>query len=402
MPHRYATLAGNLLIACTLFAQWQPYNANIGQVRSITTNGTDILAVGYPAGVWRSTDDGLTWSPANNGLPVSGGNVFAQALGRNATHLFAGTESGIYRSTNGGTSWTAANGSLTASASVHANKFFHFGNTTFAVFTGTIAQGGGIHRTVTNGDTWLIGHSGMGSNLTVHHMIQVGGTLYAATSVGIYKSTDLGQQWTILPNTNYAVYSVAHSGGHLIAASALGYRYTTNEGGNWTNCTGTPSPVSDAELIVADGMVYAAAGGSAGILRSTDNGASFSPFSTGLSPIDAFAPEEFHLGLNRLFLGCNMDLYSIPANTSPLNSTAIAAIGPPHPSPFNDGFFVELPEGVRGNLVLWDAMGREAMHMPANGGRQRVPRAGLAVGAYVVVLDEPINGPRLLGRVVAE
>ena len=141
---------------------------------------------GTGAGIYKSTDDGDTWNPCNTGLPDQGeGAIFAQSVGRGSgTFLYAGTEQGIYRSDNEGASWTNINGSLTASSSVYANKWFYFNGTLFAVFTGSIQQGGGIARSTNNGNTWLVGHSGMGSNMTVYHIAQDNGTLIAATNTG--------------------------------------------------------------------------------------------------------------------------------------------------------------------------------------------------------------------------
>ena len=73
---------------------------------------------------------------------------------------------------------------------MYANKFFAIGSEIMAVFDGSIGQGGGIWRSGNFGNTWLIGNSGMGSNVVVHHLTQVGGTLWASTSTGLYTSTD--------------------------------------------------------------------------------------------------------------------------------------------------------------------------------------------------------------------
>ena len=41
-----------------------------------------------------------------------------------------------------------------------------------AVFNGDIASGGGIWRTNNSGTTWVIGHSGMGSNARFYNLVE--------------------------------------------------------------------------------------------------------------------------------------------------------------------------------------------------------------------------------------
>lgn len=400
-----------LLLAATTFlsslvsAQWQPYNSGQGSIRSITTEGSAIHMVSYPNGVFTSVNDGATWSASNTGLPLTNSSYFVRSVGRNATHLFAGTHSGIYRSANGGGTWALANGTLTASATVYANKFFQFGNTTFAVFTGTIANGGGIYRTVDNGNTWLIGHSGFGSNATVYHIASSGSALYAATSVGLYKSTDNGQQWSAIPGSNFAIYAVAAVDGRLIVVSTFGYRYSTNDGANWTNSTGAAANPTKGELIPFDGKLYSISGTNSGCFVSLDNGTSYSAFNDGLAPIDVVSQEQFHASGSRLFIGTFSDIYSIAGSSVGLPDASSQQIIPMYPSPFADGFTVDL-SGVEpgGTLLVLDATGREVRRVVGlTVGPNYVAREGLASGRYsVVLMDRSSNTIVPVGTVIAD
>jgi photosystem II stability/assembly factor-like uncharacterized protein len=55
-------------------------------------------------GLFRSTDNGETWSAVTQGL--KGNDVAAIVVSRDG-HAFAGTFHGVFRSTNGGTTWAA-------------------------------------------------------------------------------------------------------------------------------------------------------------------------------------------------------------------------------------------------------------------------------------------------------
>lgn len=75
-------------------------------IYSLVVSGTNIFAGTHSQGVFKTTNDGLSWTAVNKGLNdsyvsslvVSGTNIYA-------TILF----SGIYESVNNGTSWTAVN-----------------------------------------------------------------------------------------------------------------------------------------------------------------------------------------------------------------------------------------------------------------------------------------------------
>lgn len=392
------------LIATLSVGQWQPYNTGLNAVRSVTTQDGAIYLASYPNGVFKSTNDGGSWTDVNSGLPVSGSSIFARSVGSNATHLFAGTHSGIYRSANGGTSWEAANGSLTASNQVYANKFFRFGNTTFAVFTGSVGTGGGVYRTVDNGSTWLIGHSGMGSNATVYQLASSGSALYAATNVGLYKSTDNGQQWSAIPNSNFAIYAVQFAGGRLHIISTFGYRYSTTDGASWTNSTGGPANPSRGELIAFDGKLYAITGTNSGVLRSLDNGASYSAYNDGLTPIDAVAQEQFHASGNTLYMGAFSDLYSITGSSVGLGEMDGNDRVAVYPTVFQEGFTVDLEMLEQpASLVMTDASGRTVFRADVRNERTFVPRTGLAAGAYrLLILDSRTGTVLQRGAVIAE
>ena len=60
-------------------------------------------------GVFRSMDDGGTWTGVSNGMTDT--NVRALAI-NSASHIFAGTFSGVFRSTDNGDSWIPVNSGL--------------------------------------------------------------------------------------------------------------------------------------------------------------------------------------------------------------------------------------------------------------------------------------------------
>ena len=77
-----------------------------GDVRCFASTDTSLFAGTYGGGVYRSNDNGLSWTAVNNGLTDS----FVLSLAVRGNTLFAGTsEHGVFRSTDNATTWTATN-----------------------------------------------------------------------------------------------------------------------------------------------------------------------------------------------------------------------------------------------------------------------------------------------------
>jgi photosystem II stability/assembly factor-like uncharacterized protein len=405
----FSALAAFLLTAVSLTAQWQPYLANtsgVQAVRSITTQGGAIYLASFPLGVYKSTNDGASWATVNSGLPVASGNINIESVGSNATHLFAGTHSGVYRSSNGGTTWTLANGTLTANANVFANKFFNFGGVTFVVMSGMISSGGGVYRTNNNGDTWSVSHAGMGSNMTVYHIASINNVFYAATSAGMVRSLDNGVNWSTVSGSNFAMYSVQGTPSRLVCISDAGYKFSTNGGASWNNATGAIAvPLAKSQLILYDGKYFAITGASQGMLRSLDQGSTWSAFNTGLAAFDQVGLEEFHASGTKLYVGAIFDIYSINGTTTGVEQAEASTLPVPYPTVFTDGFQIDLSSFKAGSTLLFvDATGREvAQRSGLPGALVRVDRAGLAQGSYRLVLVNAADGRRVaLGTVIAE
>lgn len=371
-------------------AQWTSLTGGgaITSVRSMVAVGPDLYAASYPNGVKKSTNGGTLWTPVNTGLPASGANVFCESVGWNGTHLFAGTQSGIYRSDDGGASWTIANGSLAASSTVFANKWFVNAGVTMAIFSGTVAAGGGIWRTTNNGTNWYIGHSGMGSNVTVNAVTLIGTDLWAATNVGLYTSPDNGLNWTAHPVVNYAAYGITTSGANIVILSTFGYRYSSNGGTTWNDATGDPAAPTEGEVASYDGLLYAGTG--IDLLRSMDDGASWSSYTGGIGVVDVASLEEFVPAGTRFYVTALLDIYYIDGIGLEVQAPSTPSDLHAWPNPTGDGALLVIPEGGR-RLDLIDATGRIIRSVPAVEGKFRTERNGLPAGTYRAVVRD-LNG----------
>lgn len=302
-------------------AQWVEKNngLNGGIVRSsvVSSDGTTIF-VGLPTeGVFKSTDNGGSWSEANTGienssveaLTVIGNSIFVgmnggdgvyrsinnglswqqvglsgisvHSLGVVGTDIYAGTFSGLYKSTDDGTNWNAVNNGIngTVNAIIGTGSF---------VFVGTSE---GVFRSSDSGASWTQVSNGMpSSSITILSLAFLGSDLYAGSyNSGILKSTDNGVNWTSVnsgittPSTNW-VFSLAVSGTKIYAGSFYGLFSSTDNGSNWTEDNGLlNSNVNTLEVAGSD--IYAGTEGG-GMYKTTDNGSTWNIVNNGLTNVN--------------------------------------------------------------------------------------------------------------------
>jgi photosystem II stability/assembly factor-like uncharacterized protein len=101
-------------------------------ILSLVAEGGKLFAGTYEKGIWRSTDEGTSWTQCANGLEDTTVNDIIASHGT----LFAGTQlKGVYASTDAGASWKPINDGL---ACPHINRLLVHGQDLYA---GTINEG---------------------------------------------------------------------------------------------------------------------------------------------------------------------------------------------------------------------------------------------------------------------
>jgi ligand-binding sensor domain-containing protein len=144
-------------------------------------SGSNIFA-GTASGVFLSANNGQNWMAVNFGLPES--EVLSLAV--NGSTIFAGTyEDSVFRSTNNGTTWTAVGlpNYLVSSLAASDGK----------IFAGVL--NGGVFRSTDNGTTWTAVDSGL-TNTKVYSLLASGSNIFAGTGGGVFLSTNNGTSWT--------------------------------------------------------------------------------------------------------------------------------------------------------------------------------------------------------------
>lgn len=269
-------------------AQWmQTAGPEGATVRAFVVNGTNVFAA-TDGGIFRSTNDGASWTPASNGLA----GQFISSLANNGTALFAGSYgasqlagAGVFRSTDNGANWTPANTGLSS------QNILSLGTNGSTVFAGVIA--GGAFRSTDNGATWVAASNGLGTQ-QVFAFAAIGNTVFAGTLTGgVFRSTDNGANWTAV-NTGLvfpSISTLAVNGTTLFAGTnGAGIFRSTDNGANWT-AVNNGLGIQAVSALLVNGTTLYAGSLSGGVYRTTDNGATWAVAGNGLGlqPISALA-----------------------------------------------------------------------------------------------------------------
>jgi len=150
---------------------------------ALVSNGTYLFAGMYAgngsvnspdAGVYRSDDNGVTWTQKINGL--TNHDVFSLAV--KGGYLFAGTNGGIFRSSDNGDHWT-----FLADGAVHTIKIVCNSD----IYAGLL-NNGGVSRSSDDGVTWTSYSTGM-NQVAVMSLALIGPDLFAGTlGQGVFKA----------------------------------------------------------------------------------------------------------------------------------------------------------------------------------------------------------------------
>lgn len=222
-----------------------PQNTGVNDLVTVPTNGNQLYAGLYEAGIWASTDGGQSWTNKTNGSIAGNDSVRALAIdpaqpatvyaltstgvhvsiqsasweSRNAglpaavatifndlaadptdseTLFVAASPQGIYRSTNGGGSWQPVNGGLPV-------QDLNVRGIAASPVSGRILisiAGQGIWRSDNQGDSWFRSDSGITYNTTLQGNVGIpifssidGDLAYVYNNDGVFTSSDGGQTW---------------------------------------------------------------------------------------------------------------------------------------------------------------------------------------------------------------
>lgn len=234
--------------------------AGMGRVNCIAfaPNAPNTIWVGTPAGgLWRSTDNGNTWTPMTDQMEFSG--VTAIAIDpTNADRMLIATgdafgenvpSSGVWRSTDGGVTWAPTGLSFNREATAFVRQLiFHPTNANILL----AATSQGISRSTDGGQTWQQVLGGNFWDLRFHPANP--NIAYAASGNALFRSNTGGQTWVFVQdvlNSGRIALAVTPANPNLVLALSSttwqaggnfnGLFASTNAGATYVQRSNTPN-----------------------------------------------------------------------------------------------------------------------------------------------------------------
>ncbi len=385
-------------------------NASLGytgcQARSVSVdpfNPARIFEAGR-SGIWKSNDAGHTWEgvfyPDINSTDIIGLEWMTMVCDpRHFDQVLAGKNI-IIRTLNGGGSWTRVwqvqtvqsllppetpNQILATFAFPQSDE-----NRIYAALCseglmmgherGDISvalAGGGVLRSTDNGVTWERAVDANLGDISVFDLaLHPANALlvYAATTAGLFKTTDGGDSWTLMttPSDTSLIRAVALDPGDpdhlLIALEGSGIHVTLDGGQNWQAGYAGLEPNGSIHDIVFDptnGNIAYTSDYYSGIYRSEDGGFTWAVINQGLLNRSAMSlsisSDGQHLYATTDGAGVfRLDLNGIPAKVEDESRPRTFQLSQNYPNPFNPSTTISyrLTSPARVRLEILDLRGR--------------------------------------------
>jgi photosystem II stability/assembly factor-like uncharacterized protein len=279
----------------------------------------EILYVATNESLYKTRDGANTWNKVTTDLssfrvlslgidPYSPSNVFAGTMG-----------DAVYKSPDGGQSWAPHNAGLKEHVSV-VNQFLFHPAIPDLVYAATTV---GAFRTKDGGRYWEERMHGMKE---VHYVVTIAmdprnpDVLYAGTTGGVYKTTDGTAKWELVNNglipkekldaamalgVNTLVTDPKLPG-TVYAGTTNGLFKTTDAGASWSRIeTGLTDTYVSALLVDPSNPNIHYAGTRKGVHKTTDGGATWKLASQGLTTLNIRAMALSPLDPHIVFAGTN-------------------------------------------------------------------------------------------------
>ncbi|MFN5091771.1 MAG: MopE-related protein [Bacteroidota bacterium] len=246
---------------------------------------------------------GLWTYVGNTSVPSGGGvgrvNSVRVQPGSTTTYYACAPAGGLWKTTNSGTSWTCMNTDFLTSIGVtdiaidpnNTNTLYLAtgdGDASDTYSLGVLKSTDGGATWNTTGLNWAVTNNRTTSRILIHPSNS--NILLAATSNGIYKTTDAGVSWTLVQSGSFKDLEFKPSDPTVVYASGGTFMKSTNTGDTFTTISaGLPTTnvnrISIAVSAANNAVVYLLVSnntdyGLRGVYKSTDSGTNFTTAAT--------------------------------------------------------------------------------------------------------------------------
>ena len=307
----------------------------------VDPSNSNVVYLGAPAGgIWKSINNGSTWTPLTDELPQIGvSGIAVDYSNSNVIYIATGDKDagdsysvGVYKSTDGGLTWNPTGVMGSSNPSSAGDLVIHPTNNQIL----WCATNNGIYKTTNAGNTWSQVQSGDFAQGNIRLKSDDPTTIYAVSNNRFFRSTDTGSTFTQistgLPNSSSRllldVTSANASYIYILSAATDGsmqgiYR-STDGGSNWTktssnetvtagNVFESPQAWYDLALAVSPTNADEIYTGCLNVWKSTDGGVSVTKMNNWSSPAaPSYTHADIHyLGFhgNKLFCGSDGGIY---------------------------------------------------------------------------------------------
>jgi photosystem II stability/assembly factor-like uncharacterized protein len=265
------------------------------------STGTVFALAGGPtsalASLYQSVDHGTSWTLLSAGL--DGERVIPDLLNASIIYLSGLQTHAVYKSIDGGHTFAPSDngmptgglgGPVVLSGATGTLMPFSARTNTFLSTIG----GAGIFRSTDAAQSWSFSSSGLSAwqGLSIAVDPQQPSVVYLATSQAVFKSTDSGATWTEIQARGSITIAVdPFQSSHLLAEFSNQGLFESHDGGaTWVAVTNLPPPPNGTIAFInaisfhpkVPGTIFISSQG-AGILRSTDGGATYAVANNGLT-----------------------------------------------------------------------------------------------------------------------
>jgi photosystem II stability/assembly factor-like uncharacterized protein len=279
----------------------------------------DIIYVSTNESVYKSRDGGATWQRMATDLSTY--RVLTLALDPlHPATVYAGTMiDAVYKSPDGGQRWIAHNAGLKEHISV-VNQFVFDPRDSETIYAATTV---GVFRSIDGGRLWEERMAGMKE---VHIVVTIAmdptrpNVMYAGTTGGAYRSMDGTASWEKINNglippeildaaLALGVNTIAVdplTPATVYAGTTKGLFKSTDEGNSWTRIgQGLADQYVSSLLIHPSKPRVLFVGGRSGIQQSLDGGETWTPMNHGLSTVNIRTLAMSPLNVEVLYAGTN-------------------------------------------------------------------------------------------------
>ncbi|MFI5171881.1 MAG: T9SS type A sorting domain-containing protein [Chitinophagales bacterium] len=293
-----------LIIFQTSNAQWAPTSGPKGiNVNVFYQKGKALFAGTASKGVFKSTNHGVTWTPANSTI----NNLTVFSLTSDSLYLYAGTDNGTYRSSNNGATWTPANAGMTGQFVVSflsANGY---------LFAGTVAFG--LFKSNDHGNTWTDANGGALVSSSIYSIAYSSPNIVAVADNLVFYSNDNGSSW-FYPVTSPFIFtthpSMIVNGDSILLSSGWSVWRSFNSGTSWGSQIIIDESLSLCGLVASGNKIFV--GSNKGIFSTKNFGATWQTIPpTGLRFGNRFnnafykSGKNFLLGMDELGVAYSTD-----------------------------------------------------------------------------------------------